>query len=44
MANTRHFVATSLKLNLLHAISECSDSNMSKSKVIYCSCMTFCLE
>ena len=35
MANTWHFVSNSLKFHLFHAISECSDSNMSKSKVIY---------
>ena len=35
MANTWHFVSNSLKFHLLHAISECSDSNMSKSQVIY---------
>ena len=35
MAHAWHFVSNSLKLHLFHAISECSDSNMSKSKVIY---------
>ena len=44
MANVWHFVSNSLEFHLLHAISECSDSNMSKSKVIYGLCMTFCLK
>ena len=44
MAHAWHFVSNSLKFHLFHAISECSDSNMSKSKVIYGSCMTFCLK
>ena len=56
MAHALHFVSNSLKFQLFHAISECSDSNMSKarmlsefmanawSKVIYGSCMTFCLK
>ena len=35
MAHAWHFVSNSLKFHLFHAISECSDSNMSKSKVIY---------
>ena len=35
MAHTLHFVSNSLKFHLFHAISECFDSNMSKSKVIY---------
>ena len=34
MANAWHFVSNSLKFHLFHSISECSDSNMSKSKVI----------
>ena len=41
MAHAWHFVSNSLKFHLFHVISECSDSNMSKSKVIYGSCMTF---
>ena len=35
MANTWHFVSNNLKLYLFHAKSACSDSDMSKSKVIY---------
>ena len=35
MAHTWDFVSNSLKFHLFHVISECSDSNMSKSKVIY---------
>ena len=34
MANAWHVVSNSLKFHLVHAISEFSDSNMSKSKVI----------
>ena len=33
MANTWHFVSISLTFHLFDAISESSDSNMSKSKV-----------
>ena len=44
MAHAWHFVSNSLKFHLLHAISECCDSNMSKSKVIYGSCMTLYFE
>ena len=35
MANAWHFVSNSLTFHLFHAISECSDSTMSKCKVIY---------
>ena len=35
MAHVLHFVSNSLKFHVFHAISECSDSHMSKSKVIY---------
>ena len=35
MAHAWHFVSNSLKFHLFHVISECSNSNMSKSKVIY---------
>ena len=35
MAHAWDFVSNSLKFHLFQAISECSDSNMSKSKVIY---------
>ena len=34
MANAWHFVSNSLKFHLFHAISEFSDSDMSKLKVI----------
>ena len=44
MAHAWHFVWNSLKFHLFYAISECSNSNMSKSKVIYGWCMTFCLK
>ena len=35
MAHAWHFVSDSLKFHLFHVISECYNSNMSKSKVIY---------
>ena len=35
MAHAWYFVSKSLKFHLFHVISECSNSNMSKSKVIY---------
>ena len=35
MAHALHFVSNSVKFHLFHAISECSDWNMSKSKEIY---------
>ena len=42
--NAWHFVSNSLKFHLFHAISECSDLNMYKSKAIYGLCVTFCLK
>ena len=35
MANAWDFVSNNVKFHLFHAKSACSDSNMSKSKVIY---------